>query len=331
MVRLRAPAFWSQPSAQIRPLLLSPFSAIVAAITARKQRQMGWAAPVPVLCCGNISVGGTGKTTVVMDLASRLLQRGKTPHILTRGYGGRLRTTTRVNPAQHTAQDVGDEPLLLAQLCPVWVGADRAASARMAVAAGADCLLMDDGFQNPSLHKNLSLLVVDGGVGLGNGHVLPAGPLREQPVQAFARAQATVLIGPDKTGFQERFGKVAPHLMRAELRQSDTVRMLQGQRCVAFAGLGRPEKFFEGLKNCNVALAQTVAFPDHYFYKQHDLARLADMAVSLQARLVTTPKDAVRLPEYFRQKVITVGVELVWQNPAAPEVLLDQFLNGAAE
>lgn len=110
MVRLRAPAFWSQPSAKIRPLLLSPFSAIVAAITARKQRQMGWTAPVPVLCCGNISVGGTGKTTVVLDLAERLLQRGKNPHILTRGYGGRLRATTRVNPAQHTAQDVGDEP-----------------------------------------------------------------------------------------------------------------------------------------------------------------------------------------------------------------------------
>lgn len=285
---------------------------------------------MPVLCCGNISVGGTGKTTVVLDLAARLLLRGKKPHILTRGYGGRLRTITRVNPAQHTAQDVGDEPLLLAQLCPVWVGADRAVSAQMAVAAGADCLLMDDGFQNPYLHKNLSLLVVDGGVGLGNGHVLPAGPLREQPLQAFARAQVTVLIGPDKTGFLAQFGKVTPHLMQAELRQSDTVSALQGQRCVAFAGLGRPEKFFEGLKNCNVALEQVVAFPDHYFYKQQDLEHLADMAVSLQARLVTTPKDAVRLPEYFRQKVITVGVDLVWQNPAAPHVLLDQFLNGSA-
>ncbi|ANA13684.1 tetraacyldisaccharide 4'-kinase [Acetobacter oryzifermentans] len=330
MVKLRAPAFWSQPSAKIRPLLLSPFAGIVAAITARKQHQQGWTAPVPVLCCGNISVGGAGKTTVVLDLAARLLRRGKKPHILTRGYGGRLRTTTQVNPAQHTAQDVGDEPLLLAQLCPVWVGADRAASARMAVAHGADCLLMDDGFQNPSLYKNLSLLVVDGGVGLGNGYVLPAGPLREQPAQAFARAQATVLIEPDKTGFLARFGHVAPHVMQAELQQSDNVSALQGQRCVAFAGLGRPEKFFEGLKNCNITLAQTVAFPDHYFYKQKDLKRLADMAVSLQACLVTTPKDAVRLPEYFRQKVLIVGVDLVWQNPAAPEDLLNQFLNGSA-
>ncbi|KDE20494.1 tetraacyldisaccharide 4'-kinase [Acetobacter aceti 1023] len=330
MVKLRAPIFWSKPSAKIRPLLLWPFSAIVAAVTAYKQRQPGEYAPVPVLCCGNISVGGTGKTTVVLDLAAHLLQRGKNPHILTRGYGGRLRTTTQVNPALHSAQDVGDEPLLLAQICPVWVGADRAASARAAVAAGADCLLMDDGFQNPSLHKNLSLLVVDGSVGLGNGHVLPAGPLREPPLQAFARAQATLLIGADKTDFQTHFGQVAPHFMCAELRQSETVKTLQGQRCVAFAGLGRPEKFFEGLKNCNVTLAQTVAFPDHYFYKQQDLKRLAEMALSLQARLVTTPKDAVRLPEYFRQKVTVIGVDLVWQNPAAPDALLDLFLNGSA-
>ena len=326
MTLWKAPAFWNMPQAKFLPALLSPLEALVAWGAVRRAEGVGWKAPVPVLCCGNITVGGTGKTTVVMDLVARLQARGKTPHVLSRGYGGRQTSGQRVDPQHHTARDVGDEPLLLATCCPVWVGSDRVVTARAAIAAGADCLVMDDGFQNPGLEKTLSLLVVDGVTGLGNGHVLPAGPLRERPEQALARASAVLLIGKDQTGFAASPLMAGTPLYQGDLRQTSEVRQLEGKACVAFAGLGRPEKFFSGLRAAGVVPVQTISYPDHYYYRKRDMRHLLAVARSMGACLVTTPKDAVRLPAVFRQQVVEVGVELVWPDPAAPEKLLDLLL-----
>ena len=189
------PRFWRRDG--VLPRLLSPFAAVTAAVTARRVTRPGWHAPVPVICCGNVTVGGAGKTTVALDLGARLVARGQTVHFLLRGYGGTVRGPHRV-AAGDTAAEVGDEALLLAAVAPTWIGADRVASARAAVAAGAEVLVLDDGLQNPGLHKDLSLLVVDGTSGFGNGRVLPAGPLREPVAAGAARCQAAVLIGPDR-------------------------------------------------------------------------------------------------------------------------------------
>ncbi|WP_408744656.1 tetraacyldisaccharide 4'-kinase [Acetobacter fabarum] len=318
------PAFWTNPQARFWPALLAPLAWGVANVTRSRMRRSGWLAPVPVLCCGNVSVGGVGKTTVVIDLVQRLSARGRCAHVLTRGYGGRETNGIRVNPARHTARQVGDEALLLAKYCPVWVGGDRSVTARHAVEAGADCLIMDDGFQNPFLQKTFSLLVVDGAVGFGNGRVLPAGPLREKIGDALARANALLMIGADQTGAVGH--NAALPVLWADLDQGDIPQSIVSRPCVAFAGIGRPEKFFKGLRGAGLSLVRTLSYPDHYAYKQRDFERLLALANGLDAQLVTTPKDAMRLPPGFRKNVVEVGVRLVWQDQKVPERLLDMFL-----
>ena len=316
----QAPSFWSQDG--ILPRLLSPLSPITAAITARRIARPGWQAPVPVICCGNATVGGAGKTTLVLDLAQRLRQRGLAVHILLRGYGGSARGPRRVTAAD-TATTVGDEALLLAALAPTWTGADRAASARAAVAAGAQTLLMDDGLQNPTLAKTLSLLVIDGTTGFGNGRVLPAGPLREPVEAAAARVQSAVLIGPDRTG---ALGRLPPSLpvLRADLVQDSTIATLPGRRVLAFAGIAHPEKFFAPLRAAGAIVVEARPFPDHHPFSSRDLAHLAQDAARTDAALVTTPKDAVRLPASFRAGVTVIGVGLRWADPEAIERLLER-------
>ena len=313
---IRAPAFWFQKNSWLGAAL-SPLSAIGAAITARRVAQPGWRAPVPVICCGNVTVGGAGKTTLVLDLARRLQKRGCSVHILLRGYKGASRGVHRVQP-DDTAALVGDEALLLAAIAPTWTGADRAASAAAAVAAGASVLLMDDGLQNPSLSKDLSFLVIDGATGFGNNRVLPAGPLREPVATGAARCQAAVLIGPDATGIA-----VPLPILRADLVQSPEIAALRGQRVLAFAGIARPEKFFQPLEAAGAVVVERVPFPDHHFYTRRELDGLMDRAAALNALPVTTPKDAVRLPLDIRAKVRVVGVGLAWSDEAALDVLLD--------
>lgn len=328
MVMLKPPAFWRNPEAHLLPALLWPVEKLVIRIARQRQTRPGWRAAVPVLCCGNVTVGGTGKTPVVMDLAQRLIRRGRTPHILARGYGGHVPEGTRVDLTRHKAVDVGDEPLLLAGVCPVWVGGDRILSARRAIEAGADCLLMDDGFQNPGLHKMVSVLVVDGGAGIGNGHVLPAGPLREPLADALARSTAVLVTGEDSTGLLPTLRESGLPVIQAFFAQSAGVAALLDRPCFAFAGLGRPEKFFDTLRAAGVTLAGQRAFPDHHPYRARDLARLEDEARAYGALLVTTPKDHVRLPPEFLSRVSCVGVDLIWQDEAMPEWILDRLLEG---
>ncbi len=301
-----APAFWQRDG--WLPWLLTPAAGVYAAATARRVARPGWRAPVPVVCCGNAGVGGAGKTTLALDLAARLRRMGAAPAFVTRGYGGAGHAMA-VTP-RHGYADVGDEALLLAAAAPCWVGRDRAASARAAVAAGATVLIMDDGLQNPGLDKDLALLTIDGAVGFGNGQVLPAGPLREPLAACARRCHAAVLIGPDAVGAAAMLPGLP--VLRAELVQDAPG--LAGQRVLAFAGIGRPAKFFATLRDAGVDVVETAGFPDHHRYRPAELRRLAARATALDLRLATTPKDAMRLPAEFRAQVAVAAVALRWQD-----------------
>ena len=310
------PAFWQHNNWPARAL--APLSALVAQSTARRVARPGWRAPVPVLCCGNAGVGGAGKTTVTLDLAARLRARGIDVHCISRGYGGSARGPLRVDPASHTAELVGDEPLLLAEIAPTWVGADRAASARAAIAAGATALLMDDGLQNPGLLKDMAFLIIDGAAGFGNGRVMPAGPLREPAATAAARCRAAVMIGMDLRAARTALPPTMP-VLDAWLVPDQA---LHGRRVLAFAGIARPAKFHATLVQAGAQLVDTIDFPDHHRFRLNELRAVLARAAELDATPVTTPKDAVRLPPHWRQRVQAVGVRLQWGNEAAIEALL---------
>ncbi|MBO0712945.1 MAG: tetraacyldisaccharide 4'-kinase [Acetobacteraceae bacterium] len=323
---MRAPRFWRADGRSWPAVLLTPFGEVTRALTGRRVARPGWRAPVPVICCGNVTLGGSGKTTLALDLTSRLARRGLRPHCLLRGFGGRVRGVRQVRP-DDTVSEVGDEALLLAALAPTWIGADRAASARAAISAGADALVMDDGLQNPTLQKTMTLLVVDGGFGFGNGRLLPAGPLREPLAAGVARCQAAVLIGADETCV---WPVLASHLpvLRAALEPLGTG--LAGRRVFGFAGIGRPQKFFTSLVEAGATLVGRMAFPDHHRFTPHDLGRIEREATRLDALAVTTAKDAVRLPAAFRARVGVLRVGLAWAREAEIETVLDAALSAAS-
>jgi tetraacyldisaccharide 4'-kinase len=311
---MKTPGFWAANSLAARAL--SPLGGVTAALTARRLRGPAFDPGIPVICVGNAGVGGAGKTTVVLDLLTRL----RRPAALTRGYGGRLRGPVLVDRARHHARDVGDEALLLAAVAPTIAARDRAAGARLALAEGAGVIIMDDGLQNPSLKKTVSLLVIDGGYGFGNGRLLPAGPLREPVAAAAARCQAAVLIGLDEAGALRALPRGLP-VLRATLAAACAQGL--GQRPVlAFAGIGRPEKFFRTVRALGADLVATRAFGDHHAYSESDATRLLDTAASLGATLVTTRKDYVRLPPPLQAASLVVEVRLAWDDEPGLRLLL---------
>jgi tetraacyldisaccharide 4'-kinase len=318
------PEFWAHRG--LLSTVLAPAAWVYGMGGAARQRwTTPWRAPVPVICVGNLVVGGAGKTPVALSLAHLLRQRGRRVHILSRGYGGRSPGPLAVDPARHTADEVGDEPLLLAEVAPCWVARDRVAGARAAVAAGAELLLLDDGFQNPTLAKDLSLAVIDGAYGLGNGRLLPAGPLREPLARGLARADAIVLMGDDTAG-------VAAIIASKPLRRARLVPEnpgeLAGRSVVALAGIGRPEKFFATLEEAGARLIRTYAFPDHHRYREDELARPLAEAERAGAMVVTTSKDWVRLPREIRERVHVLRVTVAWDDVAALETMLGRVYHG---
>ncbi|UPG73794.1 tetraacyldisaccharide 4'-kinase [Roseomonas gilardii subsp. gilardii] len=319
---MRAPEFWSGDGGGVLPLLLSPLAALYAQATARRVAKPGWKAPVPVICCGNVTAGGAGKTVLALDLGRRLANRGINVHFLSRGYGGKLKGPLRVDPAKHDSHDVGDEALLLAAERPAWISGDRAAGARAAIEGGAQAIVMDDGLQNPTLEKDLALLTIDGSYGFGNGRVIPAGPLREAVETAAARCRAAILIGEDRTGALAQLPPKLP-VLRGKLVPGPEARMLVGQPVFAFCGIGNPLKFFASLQEAGAVIAGRAAYADHYPFDAGDLRELLAEADRLRAIPVTTRKDFVRLPQAFRARITVLNITLAWEEPATIEALID--------
>ena len=320
---MRTPEFWRGEGPLAR--ILEPFGLLYGAATAwRLARTQPWRAPVPVVCVGNLVAGGAGKTPVALAVARHLRDKGRHPVFLSRGHGGSARGPLRVDPARDGAARVGDEALLLAAEAPTIVARLRVAGARLAVAEGADVIIMDDGYQNPGLYKDVALVVVDGGYGFGNGRLLPAGPLREPVARGLKRASAVVLVGEDRHALTRRFPVSMP-VLKAHLLPGLEAVLLAGQRVVAFAGIGRPEKFFATVRDVGAHVVACHPFADHRFYAPVDIEPILDEAFSLGAIPVTTAKDAVRLPPDQRQQVTVLTVRLAWND----ETALDTVLNDA--
>jgi len=293
---MKAPRFWwSKPGAAAA--MLSPFAKLYGAIAARRLARSGSAAGIPVICVGNPTVGGAGKTPAAIAIARLLIEAGERPYFLTRGYGGRLAGPVRVE-AGHTAVQVGDEPLLLARVAPTMVAANRAAGARLAREKGASVIVMDDGFQNPSLAKDLSILVIDGTRGIGNGRVVPAGPLRAPLKPQLERAHAIMIVG--------HVGAAAPLVATVTARKlplfhatlnpdQKTVEALAGKKVLAFAGIGDPEKFFATVIAAGIDAVATRGFPDHHRFTVNDVRSLLDEATRKGLLLLTTEKDMARI------------------------------------
>lgn len=276
---------------------------------------------LPVICLGGVTVGGAGKTPAALAVARHLIARGRRPHFVTRGYGGTLGGPIRVDPKIHSATEVGDEALLLAAVAPCWVARDRRRGCAAAAVAGADCVILDDGLQNPSLEKDLAILCLDGPSGLGNGRLLPAGPLREPLDRALARTHAVLLIGDDRQDLAARLAPTTP-LLSARLEPVETSRPWRGRRLYGFCGLGQPEKFFASLAAAGADIVGRRIFADHHPYRGPELAALAKAATEADAPLVTTQKDWVRLPEEWRRRVEVFEVTLRLAQPAALDALL---------
>ncbi|HVZ70092.1 MAG TPA: tetraacyldisaccharide 4'-kinase [Rhizomicrobium sp.] len=321
---MRAPEFWTKKDGSSRAIsdALRPIGWIVGKITVwRANRHWRYRARARVICVGNLTVGGTGKTPVAIAIAELLAQRNIQPFFLSRGYGGRLQGPVLVDVKTHSAREVGDEPLLLANTCPTVVSRSRAAGAEFADRNGADVIVMDDGHQNSELRKHISFVVVDAQAGFGNRRVLPAGPLREPIKDGLKRASAVILVGGDEnakiTGYP---GKV----FRAKLVPQD-IPGLRERPVIAFAGIGQPRKLLQSLRELGAQVKAMKAFPDHHIYTGKEISALQKKAMEAGALLLTTEKDYVRLPPNRRRGIAFLPVRAVFEEPEALQLFFDRF------
>lgn len=303
---MKAPSWWNDTG--LLSTLMQPLSCAYSYVHGLRTNMIKpQKMSVPVLCVGNVTAGGAGKTPTVMSLAYKLTAMGERPHVISRGYGGSITEMVMVDVTVHRAEDVGDEPLLISQAAPCWIGSNRVDSARAAIVRGATVLLMDDGFQNPSLTKDMSLIVVDGGYGLGNGRVIPAGPLREPLAEGLKRADAMLIIGDDVQDIAAQSDDTP--VLHAVIEPKAT---LEEGDYIAFAGIGRPEKFYDTLRSMGANIVATHNFPDHYAYTKGELETLLKEAQDKGARLITTEKDAVKIDDTYRESIAVLPVVLEW-------------------
>jgi tetraacyldisaccharide 4'-kinase len=321
---MREPAFWWRNAGRAAALLAAA-SAVYAAFAVRRMRRKGIRAGIPVLCVGNFTLGGAGKTPTALALAKILLEEGERLFFLSRGYGGLLSGPVQVDATSHRARDVGDEPLLLARLAPTIVAHDRVAGAEMARASGATVIVMDDGFQNPALHKDASLVVVDSRRGIGNRRVFPAGPLRAPLEQQLQRTDAVLLVGEGDLPVElraETESRNIPVFRGRFVPDAEAVAALTARKVLAFAGIGDPEKYFATLDHAGIQVPARQAFPDHHRYTPADAAVLLRRAEQDGLALLTTEKDFVRLAGDEKLSALaaqtrTLPVTLVFDDAAA--------------
>lgn len=312
---MKAPKFWYQSTGPMARALL-PLGCVYF-VGAKVRSLLAWPykADVPVICVGNVVAGGSGKTPTALAIAALLQKKGQKPAFVTRGYGGKQRGPLKVDTAHHGSVEVGDEALLLARQAPTWIGRNRVKAIRKAEKF-ASHIILDDGLQNPHIKPDISLLVIDAAVGIGNRQIIPAGPLREPLKQALKRVVAVVVIGEGRV---EGFDKP---VIRAVLKPVLPPQFPRDAKFLAFAGIGRPEKFYDVCRKAGLNLVATEDFADHHRFRKRELEKLERKAQSLGAKLLTTDKDHVRLPDNFKKRVLTVPVQLEFENAAVVEKLL---------
>ncbi len=302
---LKAPKFWylkrdSLFSNSLYPLsLLFRLGTKIRNLLSRERKTK-----LPIICVGNIVIGGAGKTPVALKIGNMLKKAGYNPHFVSKGYGGLEKNNTLVKD-WHSPKSVGDEPLLLSEIAPTWIGLDRNKSFQLASDYGANCIVMDDGFQNPTLQKDFSIIVINGDQGFGNKRVIPSGPLRESIKRGLSRTNLVITIGDISNEVKEKIPKHIP-LIAANFKIKEDSIMLQGQRITAFAGIAYPEKFFNSLKFVKANIVDKISYSDHHIYNENDLLYLAEIANKNKSILVTTKKDMVRIPKNFRSLVKTI-------------------------
>lgn len=334
---MREPSFWWRDAGPLAHML-APAAALYGAVAAFRLTRAGRRPRIPVICIGNLTVGGAGKTPAAIAVVHLLQGTGARPVVLTRGYGGRLAGPVMVAPA-HAAAEVGDEPLLLARVAPTVVARDRVAGAAAAEAAGADVIVMDDGFQNPALAKDLSLLVVDGRRGIGNGKVVPAGPMRAPLAAQLARAQAVLVVGEAGDSAQRVIAaarkRALPVLTGRLEPEPAALAALAGRQVLAFAGIADPEKFFASLRAGGIAIAQARSFADHHVFTAAEAAALIGSADAGRLTLVTTEKDVARMAGHaalaaLAGRATALPVKLAFDDAGSIGALLSQALKRAS-
>lgn len=305
---MKTPAYWNKRG--LLSAILLPAGLLYSAATSlRLKIKHPRKVSVPVICIGNLTAGGTGKTPTATAMAGLLRECGKKPAFVSRGYGGKL-CGVMVDPKTHRASDVGDEPLLLAREAPVSINPDRFAAALKAIENGADALIMDDGFQNPGLFKDLSFLIFDGAFGIGNGLPVPAGPLRENVSTGLKRAQAAVIIGEDHHNLAEKIKDIPVF----KARIVPELPALVSDKVIAFAGIGRPEKFYNSLREKGIEPVKTFDFPDHHFYTVQELENLLQEGQKAKAELITTAKDFVKIPPEMQPDFKVLEIKIEWKD-----------------
>jgi len=327
---LKAPKFWYLKKDTILSWSLYPLSFLFELgtkfrnVTSRTNKFS-----FPIICIGNIVVGGAGKTPVAIKIGELLKIAGYNPHFISKGYAGVIKKSTLVAP-WHSPKSVGDEPLLLSQIAPTWIGIDRVNSIKLAKNMGADCIIMDDGFQNPTIHKDLSIVVINASQEFGNKRVIPAGPLRESIKRGLSRTKLIIVIGDITISLQKDIPDHIP-IIQAKFKINNENKIFKGQKITAFAGIAYPEKFFTSLREQGAKIIKEVTYPDHHIYDENDLLSLAEIANKTQSILVSTQKDFVRIPKSYRSLVNTLEGKISFEKEEIIKEILTNIIENYIE
>ena len=323
---LKAPKFWYQKKDTVYSRTLYPFSLLFRLGTkVRNFINHTNKSPLPIICIGNIVIGGAGKTPVALKIGKILIKAGYKPHFISKGYAGIIKTNILVE-SWHSPKSVGDEPLLLSKIAPTWIGTNRNNSIQLANDKGSDCIVMDDGFQNPTIHKDFSIVVINASQEFGNKRVIPAGPLRESIKRGMSRTNLVIVIG-EKTNDLEKLIPTHIPTIFAKFNINNENKIFKGQKITAFAGIAYPEKFFNSLREQGAKIVKEITYPDHHIFDENDLFSLAEIANKTQSILVSTQKDFVRIPKPYRSLINTLEGEIVFEN----EDLIKEILSNVIE